>query len=900
MTKYLSVFFVLLLFIQPVLSQEKIQKISLEFKIDKHIFGLPLKTPVAKPKLGLALSGGGSRGLAQIGVLKALVENGIDIDLIAGTSMGSIVGGLYSLGYSISEIDSIARNTDWGSLITVENIVNRRELFIDQKVTSDKAIITFRLNNLMPVIPTGINDGIRLSNYLSLLALQAPLKNVTSFDSLETVFGAVCANLENGDLVLLRSGSMSLALRASSSVSFLLSPVKLDSMTLVDGGLVANIPVKVAKEMGSDLIIAVNTTSTLYSQETLEETPWVVPDQVLSIPMKLLNEDQLKHSSFAITPDLSGVIFSDFTKIDTSIDIGYKTTIPFIDQIKKSLDSLFYNNLQKDEKYLKNLSFENSSEIGSEFISKYKTKDSLSTAEIKFDLYKLNKNPIYSEVFASIEEKDGISHFKFETIKNPIITEVVINGDGILDTTYLQNIKVKLVGTPFESRHIISAVKEIMAQYRNKGLSLAELKEVAFNDGTLVLDFNTGRVSGIIISNNKITNETVLRREFPIREGDLFSFSAVQEGLTNLRNTNLFESVILTVEKDSSGNILNLIVDEKHPALLRVGFRVDNENRGQLSLDLRNENLFGSGTELGLFLMFSGMGKSYRLEHKSVRVWNTYFTYNINGFYRITDALSYKNDVQTSDRFFSRSVDGEYRQIYYGLSVQAGTQISRFGNFILSATYGKDEVKNIRESTILPFEAKILSLRASLSIDTQDKYPYPKEGIKFTSYYETAQSILGAELGYTDLNFEFTGYFSLNETHTLSSSFRLGFADKTQPLSRQYSLGGQYSFFGMRENEMRGRQVFKTSFEYRALLPVKLFFNTYFHFRYDLGSMWTIQEEIRFSDLKHGLGATLSLDTPIGPTDFALGRSFVFTKNLAENPISFGPLHFYFSIGYYF
>ena len=83
MTKYLSIFFIFLFFSQPVLSQEKIQKISLDFKVDKYIYGLPIKSPVAKPKFGLALSGGGSRGLSQIGVLKALVESEIDIDLIA-------------------------------------------------------------------------------------------------------------------------------------------------------------------------------------------------------------------------------------------------------------------------------------------------------------------------------------------------------------------------------------------------------------------------------------------------------------------------------------------------------------------------------------------------------------------------------------------------------------------------------------------------------------------------------------------------------------------------------------------------------------------------------------------------------------------------------------------------
>lgn len=899
MSKLFCLFFAFV-FIFPSFAQEDIEKITLDYQTEKSVFGLELKTPVAKPKLGLALSGGGSRGLAQIGVLKALVENGIDIDIIAGTSMGSIVGGIFSLGYTIDEMDSIAKNTDWINLVSIQNKTDRRQLFIDRKITSDKAIITFRLNNLRPVIPTAVNDGIALSNYLSLLALQAPLKNIRNFDSLETVFGAVCADLETGNLVLLREGSLGLALRASSSVSFLLTPVKLDTLTLVDGGLVANIPVKVAKSLGSDIVLAVNTTSSLYSAEALE-APWIVADQVLSIPMKLLNEEQLKHADFTISPDLTGLISSDFNNIDTMINIGYNSAVPAIIPLKQKSDSLFYTNLHSlDNRYISNIDVDLSKGIGLDILGKYHSLDSLPVAQIRFDLYELNNNPLYSEVHALIKKKNGKNIISFEAVYNPIIRSVEIISEEGLDTVSLNGSVTQLEETPFDNLRIINAVKEILSVYRKKGLSLTEIQSINFNDGKLILKFTKGFVSKINIIGNDITNETVILREFPIKEGDIFSTAAVQEGLTNLRNTNLFESVILEVEQNENGNILNLIVNEKHPSLLRVGLRVDNENKGQISLDLRNENLFGSGTEIGLMLQFSEMIKSYRIEHKSVRVWNTYFTYNINAFYRILDALSYMNDVKTSDRYFSRSVDGEYRQIYYGLSLAAGTQISRFGNFILSAIYGKDEVKNLRESPVVPFRTNILSLRASLTIDTQDKYPYPNDGIKFTSYYETAQSILGAELGYTDLNFDFIGYASLNDHHTFSASFRLGFADKTLPLSRQYSLGGQYSFFGMRENEMRGRQVFKTSFEYRVLLPVKIFFNTYLQLRYDLGSMWANQEEIRFADLRHGIGMTLSLDSPIGPADFSVGRSFILNENIAHNPVSFGPLQFYFSIGYYF
>jgi NTE family protein len=128
----------------------------------------------------------------------------------------------------------------------------------------------------------------------------------------------------------------------------------------------------------------------------------------------------------------------------------------------------------------------------------------------------------------------------------------------------------------------------------------------------------------------------------------------------------------------------------------------------------------------------------------------------------------------------------------------------------------------------------------------------------------------------------------------------LGFADKTTPLGQQFTLGGQESFFGMFEYEQRGRQIFLASLMYRYKIPFKIFFDTYLKLRYDLGNTWEEQEQIRFKDLRHGIGAALSFSTPVGPAEFAVGRSFLFRKDLPENPLSWGDVLFYFSIGYYY
>jgi NTE family protein len=243
---------------------------------------------------------------------------------------------------------------------------------------------------------------------------------------------------------------------------------------------------------------------------------------------------------------------------------------------------------------------------------------------------------------------------------------------------------------------------------------------------------------------------------------------------------------------------------------------------------------------------------------------------------------------------------GKYRQIFYGLSVGVGTQVGRFGNLIFEGKYQFDEIKNRENNPEAEYKTKVVSLKISSTVDTQDKYPFPEYGVYFTGFYETALSVLGGETGYSNLGFEYKNYISLSNRSVISPKFSFGFADKTLPLSQQYSFGGQESFFGMHENEYRGKQILLASLMYRYKLPFIIFFDTYLKVRYDIGSTWPEQESIRFKDLKHGIGGAVAFDTPIGPAEFAVGRSFLLRDDLSKNPVRWGEVLFYFSIGYYY
>ena len=890
---------VLFIIIACTLFSQPVRELRLDYKEHALPYGFKEKIPLIKPIVSLALSGGGSRGFAQIGVLKAFEEAGIKFDVIIGTSMGSVIGGLYASGYTAKELDSIINFTDWNYLLTSGKESTRRELFIDQKITADKAVFTLRLKGLTPVLPTAINTGQKLANYLNLLTLKAPIHTDSLFSDLKYKFSAVCTDLITGEAIVLNKGSLSQAIRASSSVTFFLSPVRIDSLILVDGGLVSNIPAQLASDI-SDFTITVNTTSGLHSLEELSY-PWMIADQIVSIPMRLLNNTQLKYSDFIITPTINKAA-NDFTNPDSVINEGYYSTLQSIPELKAKLDSAGYKKNKDKEYFISNVISSNQKDEFKQYLQKYSLKDSVSSFEIMNDLCALYETGNYKDIKCVINQNKTYSELRFVSEPNQLIRRIEVNGVSIIKLTDIDSILQNIKYHPYNPSILVEKITDILKVYRREGYSLAELSSQSFDEftGVLTLNFDEGIISDIFIEGNYYTDPTIIRREFPLRIGDYFYFKDVERGLANLRSTNLFEDVVLTVKKESGLNVVTVKVIEKVSSLARFGFRIDNENKVNLSIDMRDENLLGSGTELGFIFGIGGRTKSLILEHKANRIVNTYLTYKLNAFYRYDDIYTYKDVAPTSDKYFSRDISGEYRQTFFGASASVGFQVERFGNLILTAKYQHEHLDNLFNNIFQASRVKVFSLKASTTIDTQDKYPYPEKGIYFYGSYEMAPKLLGSDVGFINIGFDYKNYITFHEVHTFTPRLMVGFADKSLPVTEHYSLGGQNSFFGMRENEYRGRQLFLASLEYRYKIPFIIFFETYFKLRYDIGSIWEVQDQIRFKDLRHGAGVTLSFDTPIGPADFSLGRSFLIKKNLPGSPLSLGDIFFYFSIGYYF
>ena len=380
----------------------------------------------------------------------------------------------------------------------------------------------------------------------------------------------------------------------------------------------------------------------------------------------------------------------------------------------------------------------------------------------------------------------------------------------------------------------------------------------------------------------------------PIRSKD------VNLSLKNVMSTNLFQQISFDYlyEKNNENPDLLIRVIEKNTKALRFTLKADNEKNLQLLFDLRDENILGSAIEAGILAAGGLRNRIYEIEIKSNQFFSLPLTFNLNGFYIFNDIYTYIQVNDTNENEYSVIRTGEYRNLKTGSSFLFGTQLERYGTFYIQGIAENLEIINKSNNEDKSSNANVFKLRLGGVIDTEDKIPFPNEGVLLNFYYETAKNINEGNQSYTKLFFNYDQFIPLSTVSTIKPRFTFGFGDKTTPLSEQFSMGGQKNFFGMVENELVGRQILIASAEYRYEFPYRLFFDTYISIRYDLGNVWENTTDIRFKDLRHGLGLSASFDTPIGEAVFSVGRSFQITSGFNKNSFIFGPYDFYYTLGF--
>lgn len=318
-----------------------------------------------RKKVGLVLSGGGAKGVAHIGVLKVLEEAGLPIDYISGTSMGAIVGGLYSVGYDARTLDSLVRVQNWSFLLGDK--VYRDDLPFYEKESMEKYLVSFAFSPETGFsVPAGFVKGNNIYNLFSDLTIG--YHDSISFNELPIPFACVSANMVDGANVVMDSGVLPLAMRASMAIPGAFAPVVIDSMVLVDGGISNNFPVDVAKNMGADITIGVDLSTGLKDMEGLNNLMGIV-DQLTSFMGMRNYEKNRELVDLYMNPDLKGYTAASFTReaIDSMILRGERVARANWDNIMKLKKAIGLDSCENAAPHLK---------------PKFEAKDSLMIGEI--------------------------------------------------------------------------------------------------------------------------------------------------------------------------------------------------------------------------------------------------------------------------------------------------------------------------------------------------------------------------------------------------------------------------------------------------------------------------------------------------------------------------------------
>ncbi|QQK05282.1 MULTISPECIES: patatin-like phospholipase family protein [Burkholderia] len=291
--------------------------------------------PAGRPSVGLVLSGGGARGYAHLGVLKVLEENRIPIDCIAGTSMGAVVGGLYASGMAADEMQKRLSEVNLADIAF--DVTDRADL--PQSSREDERLyingLTLGFGKKGVKAPVGLVQGNRLQALLANWTAAVPTNQ--PFDQLPIPYRAVATDLQTGQMVVLDHGSLPLAIRASMAMPGLFAPAEINGRALVDGGLVSNLPVDTARQMGAKVVIAVDIGSQLRPLDALA-SPADVMQQMVGILIRqnvTSQRKQLDAQDILLTPDLGSLAFTDFQNARQAIAAGAAAATAALPRLKR-------------------------------------------------------------------------------------------------------------------------------------------------------------------------------------------------------------------------------------------------------------------------------------------------------------------------------------------------------------------------------------------------------------------------------------------------------------------------------------------------------------------------------------------------------------------------------------
>lgn len=822
--------------------------------------GSYIRLAAKPPKIALVLSGGGARGIAQIGVLKAFDEAGIQPDLIVATSMGAIIGSMYAAGISSEELLSIAKGLDWD--IIFQNSAGREDLQVGQKSEPENYLFELRFDSdLTPILPNSISHGQSIYSLLTPI-LAGPLYHAKmNFDSLAIPLRITATDIVTGKKVVFSQGNLPEIVRASCGAPLAFSPVALDNKLLLDGGLTANIPIETAKNENSDYIIAVDVTSPLWNKDDLKN-PIRMVDQIINASIEKHKKRQRELADIIIAPQLEGYLNTDFNPVDTLISIGYTATIALLPQIRKDLLDLQMNSTDTNHR-----------------------DSTLLSTPIRFQIEQTHS-------------EDIDAHIKYHLGNNwmTLLTEDSLKSaiSGILSQMKIPFYRIEILNST-NSGTQVKIDPGIIGGINIRG-----------NDKTS--DRLIRNASGLKIG-KLLTKKSIEKAVAALYATNLFYNVNVTVDYDNTVN-------IIIKEKEYWRARLGLRFDEYHLGEAYIQPAYENLFGAGIGVTMHLQY----GTIREKYALEWKLNSPFSRNWANYISFQSYVSRErIRDREEYTDTLA---DSSIVNHIYYDELSLRKTGLLAKLGTQIGRVAMLDGGIRFERFKVSKSVKSAFNDPLgVSFREGIRYLMLRLTIDDLDRFPFPQKGQRHYIRFGGSSDAIGGTENFINIHTQLSSYFTIKDKHTLAPSVTFTWADQALPPVEQIYMGGMVPeekyrdlrvynytpFIGLRNRAISGDIMLLFHGSYRFAITKKLFLCTLA----DWGYTWhnngiddpqfklnrkTLKYFVRHAPL--GIGICLAYQTVFGPIKFSWGR--VVSGSLVEDFNIPEENNFYFSAGHDF
>jgi len=812
--------------------------------------------------IGLALSGGGARGLSTIGVLRAFEERGIRVRAVAGTSIGGVVGGLYACGYTADDLVKLMSEIDFR--LVLASRPHRSTMFLARRQERERYLLSMRFNGWHPEIPQALTGAQELTSLLTRLTIRANYLCDGDFSRLPIPFKTLATDVVSGSLVVLERGSLAEAMRAAMAFPLAFTGVEVGDQLLMDGGMLVPIPVEAVRDMvGPDIpVVAVNTASPLLPKEKLSD-PIDIANQVTSLMTADKLAAELDSADFVIQPLDDEYTSMDFDARDTLMALGYQVGLRVADSVlamcEKRRDGALFRPVSVQINCADSALADTYRRSGLErpFTRRQLLAD-LQTMLRTTGTYSVTA--VYEPIDTSLSPETGQPvRLKLDVLRCPAVSDVkfVFEGNSVFDDITL----ARLIDVPdslLTGDVLHQAADAITSFYRTHGHDLAEVAktEVDCERGKVVFQIDEGIIRRFDVAENQRTRDWLVRSYFPMRSGEPFSMERASQGLSDLYGTELFERVNLDVARSDQGAIMRVEVEEKKYSQLRVGWHWHDEYDSEEFVELLDDNVNGIGLEFLTHWQYGPDRQVYSASLRVDRIFNTYFTAQAGLRYALLD----RNTFDTNG-----VVNGYRDEDRWGGSFELGQQLSRLGHINIGVNIEHVRLRDNRRSTEDEFELRTFNFRST--VESFDRFPFPQRGKKHQFDLVFAGKVFGGEVEYSRFAASMEVFYPVGSFICYHPKASIGMSRRGLPQSEKFYVGGLHSFAGFRTNELAGEKMFLINQELRLKLPLWCYLSGYM----DFGDVYGATEDIKFESMRHGFGVSLAVDSPFGPFELGYG-----------------------------